>query len=263
MRHFQYAVLSTVVVIGLASIASAADMPAKRLIHRAPVPIFSWTGFYVGVNAGGHWGRDKVTTTTSVVNFSGAAAANIDAATPGTNSPSGFIGGLQAGYNWQVSNIVLGLEGDVNFLTGNSSRSFLFPGPAPAAGDLFTTKAKSNFLATVRGRLGVTFDRALLYATGGLAIGTIKTTDSITVTAGTVLETTSNSTSRAGWTVGGGLEYAFTNNWSAKIEYLYVDLGRFDTSIPCVVACAVSEPDIIVHHKWTDNIARAGLNYRF
>ena len=254
-----------IVAVAFTQIASAADLPRKAPAYTPPPPPpFTWTGFYVGLNAGGHWAKDDVTTAASVPNFGALGAASFDAGAAGTNEPSGFIGGLQLGYNWQINNFVLGLEGDVNGLTGKETRSVLYPGPFPAAGDTFTTSAQSNFLATVRGRLGFAFDRVLVYGTGGLAVGNVKTTDSATVIGGTVLETTSNTTTRTGWTAGGGLEYAFAPNWSAKVEYLYVNLGSFDTTIPCVAGCVVvGGPDIIVHHKWTDNIARVGINYKF
>jgi outer membrane immunogenic protein len=133
--------------------------------------------------------------------------------------------------------------------------------PVVATGDFMTDSTKATFLATVRPRIGVVFDRALFYATGGVAIGTVKTSDLFAGFGGTVFKTTSNTTTRTGWTVGGGLEYAFGNNWSAKVEYLFVDLGNFDTIIPNSAAGA---PDsTTVHHKYTDNIARVGLNYQF
>jgi outer membrane immunogenic protein len=257
--------IGSIVAVAFTQIVSAADLLRKAPAYTPPPPHFSWTGFYAGLNAGGHWAKDDVTTAASVPNFGALGAAGFDAGAAGTNEPSGFIGGLQLGYNWQINNFVLGWEGDVNGLTGKEARSVRYPGPAPAANDTFTTIVESNFLATVRGRVGLAFDRMLVYATGGLAVGNIKTTDTATVFGGTVLETTSDTTTRTGWTVGGGLEYAFAPNWSAKVEYLYVDLGSFDTSIPCVAGCAagVGSPDIIVHHKWTDNVVRLGINYRF
>lgn len=153
----------------------------------------------------------------------------------------------------------------MNGLTGKETRSVVYPGPAPAAGDAFTTSAESNFLATVRGRLGLAFDRWLVYGTGGLAIGTVKTTDTALVNCGVActLEVVSDTTTRTGWTAGGGVEYAFTPNWTARVEYLHVDLGDFTTAIPCLVVCAVTGPDVVVTHKWTDNIVRAGVNYKF
>ncbi len=252
-------------LIGTPAFAADLGRPAYKAPPPAPVPVFSWTGFYVGLNAGGHWGEDAVTTSASVVNFGAGGAATYNALAAGSNHPAGFIGGGQIGYNWQVNSFVLGLEADANGLTGKQSRLVLFPGPAPAAGDTFATSAESNFLATVRGRLGLAFDRLLFYATGGLAIGTVKITDTDTVNGGVTLETTSSTTTRTGWTAGGGLEYAFAPNWTAKLEYLYVDLGSFDTTITCLANCAggVGSPDAIVHHKWTDNIVRVGLNYKF
>jgi outer membrane immunogenic protein len=267
MRRLSLALISAVSAVAFTQNASAADLPIPA--YSPPLPIaYNWTGFYVGLNAGGHWGKDDVTTAASVPNFDAAiagAAAGFDAGAAGTNKPSGFFGGLQVGYNWQFYNFVVGLEGDVNGLTGSKSRSVFYAGPLPAAGDTFATSVESNFLATVRGRLGLTFDRALVYATGGLAVGIVKTTDAATVFGGTLLESVSDTTTRAGWTVGGGLEYAFTPNWSAKLEYLYVDLGSFDTAILCAPGPApcLTATDITVHHKWTDNIARVGINYKF
>jgi outer membrane immunogenic protein len=114
----------------------------------------------------------------------------------------------------------------------------------------------------VRGRIGWAIDRSLLYVTGGLAVATIKTIDTFNAVGGTIVNTTQNTTTRAGWTVGGGWEYAFAgSNWSAKAEYLFADLGTFDTTIPSTPGFPNS--DVAVHHKYTENIARFGLNYRF
>jgi outer membrane immunogenic protein len=241
--------------------ASAADMAVKALPPAPIAVIFSWTGFYIGGSLGGHWGSDRITTTTDTAGgFGVAGAAAIDAASPTTLRPQGFIGGGQIGYNWQASNFVFGLEADASWLDGSASR-VLTGIPVIAAGDFMTNSARAEFLATFRGRAGVAFDRALFYLTGGLAVGTVKTSGTFGHFGGTVVTSTFDSTSRAGWTVGAGLEYAFTNNWSAKVEYLYVDLGSFNTNIP---SSAGGAPDSqTVHHKYTDNIARVGLNYRW
>jgi outer membrane immunogenic protein len=247
--------------------ALAADLGVKAPIFtKAPImPVFSWTGFYFGGNAGGHWGRDNITTTatTSGGNIGGAAnAAAINLASPTTLRPQGWLAGVQVGYNVQVNRVVLGLEGDADGLGGTNSRTLLFPGPVPPRGDALSNSTQGTFLATLRPRLGVVaFDHGLVYVTGGLAIGTVKTTDSATLAGGAVFETTSNTMTRVGWTAGGGLEYAFADNWSAKVEGLHVDLGgTYDTGIPCVGICAAAT-DIVVHHKYTDNIARFGINY--
>jgi outer membrane immunogenic protein len=247
--------------------ALAADHAVKTpMFAKAPlVPVFSWTGFYFGGNAGGHWGQGNVSTTTSVANFGLANAAAVDIASPATVKPTGWLAGGQVGYNVQVNHVVLGFEGDADWVNGSASRSLVFPGPNPAAGDTLSNTTQGNFLATLRPRLGAAFDHSLLYITGGLAVGTVKTTDSMTTFGGTVFESTGNTATRIGWVAGGGFEYAFTDNWSAKVEALHVDLGgTYDTGIPCAAGCAAgAATDIVVHHKYTDNIARFGINYRF
>jgi outer membrane immunogenic protein len=241
--------------------ASAADMAVKAPPPAPMAMVYSWTGFYIGGSVGGHWGSDRITTTTDTAGgFGVAGAAAIDAASPTTLKPQGFIGGVQAGYNWQANNFVFGLEADASWLEGTASRSFGSFTVINSA-DVMTDSAKATFLATFRPRVGVVFDRTLFYVTGGLAVGTVKTSDSFGHFGGAIVTSTFDTTTREGWTVGAGAEYAFSNNWSAKVEYLYVDLGSFNTVIPGTVA---GNPDVVtVHHKYTDNIARVGLNYKF
>jgi outer membrane immunogenic protein len=158
------------------------------------------------------------------------------------------IGGVQAGYNWQVNTFLYGLEADADWLSGTASRT-LTGFPVIATGDFMTNSVRAEFLGTVRGRLGAVFNQALLFVTGGLAIGTVKTSGSFGHFGGSEIETASETTTRAGWTIGGGLEYAFA------------PLGNFDLTLP-------SSPDgapdsTTVHNRYTDNIVRVGLNYRF
>ena len=245
--------------------AMAADQAVKPIFTKAPmIPVFSWTGFYIGGNAGGHWGQDNLATTTNVANAGAGAATALDLASPATTKPTGWLAGGQVGYNVQVGHAVLGFEGDADWVNGSASRTLTFPGPLPAAGDVLTDTTQSNFLGTLRPRLGAAFDHSLLYITGGLAVGTVNTTDSFAKTGGTIFEQASATATRLGWVAGGGFEYAFLDNWSAKVEALHVDLGgTYDTGIPCVAACAAGAgTDIVVHHKYTDNIVRFGLNYR-
>ena len=255
--------LATLVVGGP---AMAADQAVKAPIFtKAPViPVFSWTGFYFGVNAGGHWGEDNLSTTTNRANAGAATAIALDTASPIKLKPTGWLAGGQVGYNVQVNHAVFGFEGDADWVNGSASRTLAFAGPVPAAGDVLTDSTQSNFLGTLRPRLGAAFDHSLLYITGGLAIGTVNTTDSFNKLGGTVFEQGSATATRFGWVAGGGFEYAFLDNWSAKVEALHVDLGgTYDTGIPCVAACAAGAgTDIVVHHKYTDNIARFGINYR-
>ena len=232
----------------IGSSALAADIGAEPFVGRMPPPVaYNWTGFYLGGNAGGHWSKDDVTTSS----FGG-----VDALSSTSLGPSGFIAGVQTGYNWQVGNVVLGIELDGNWLGGTASRTFSNFGAPFNPADAIIQNAKAEFLTTVRPRAGVAFDRVFLYVTGGLAFGTIKTTDTFSSSNGTVFAAT-NSSTRTGETIGGGLEYAFLDNWTAKIEYLYVSFGSFDTLIPRTAG------PITVHHKYSDNVARVGLNYRF
>ncbi|MFZ2156976.1 MAG: outer membrane protein [Bradyrhizobium sp.] len=256
------ALASALLVFGSQS-ASAADLPA-RVPAKAPVyvaPPFSWTGFYIGAHAGYHWGSDRTSTAANPVGWSVAGAADIDALTPGTVHPSGFMGGGQIGYNWQMNNFVVGIEADASYMGGTASRAvtgFAVINPA----DVFRTSAESRFFGTLRPRVGLAVDRALFYVTGGLAVTSAKFTDSFGSFANTSVAADSSDTTRAGWTAGVGMEYAFTNNWSAKAEYLYADFGNFTQSIPNCALCGVGS-EISVTHKYTENIGRVGLNYKF
>ena len=252
------------VSILFAGAASAADLPAyTKAPLKAPAPIFSWTGFYIGGSAGGHWGEDRLSTTTAPANFIAGFAPGLDLASPVTLRPQGWIAGIQGGYNWQVNQFVVGIEADASWLDGTSTRAVVFTGGFPGAARTFMNDSmKATFLATVRGRAGVAFDRGLLYATGGVAFGEVKTTDTLGF-PGNFLDTTSATTRRTGWTIGGGGEYAFAPNWSVKAEYLYVDLGTVDIGLRCTAAPCVAVNDTVVRHRYTDNIGRIGLNYRF
>ncbi len=208
------------IALGVAS-ASAADiqrrqaMPAKAPPYVAPP--YNWTGFYVGINGGGAWGRSD---------FSDPFAA-------GSFKTSGGLVGGTLGYNWQVGQAVLGLEGDIDWSNVRGS--------AICGAALTSCETKNDWLGTVRGRLGYAFDRFMPYVTGGLAVGDIKTS---------IAGVGSAHDTKTGWTVGGGIEAALAGPWTAKVEYLYVDLGR-------------SESVLGSDTKFNTNIVRAGLNYRF
>ena len=249
------------------SAASAADL-AARPYTKAPVlePIYNWTGFYVGGNVGYSWGRSSDTSTLTngagAVLFTSADRANMD----------GVIGGGQIGYNWQVQNWVWGLEADIQGSGQKGSRAYLcptgvctppfgviavFPGPAvPVSLD-----QKLEWFGTVRGRVGVlATPQVLFYATGGLAYGEVKNT----ATIGLVPVTFSNSDTRVGYTVGAGVEGVIGGNWTAKLEYLWVDLGRtsgsFVTALPALGGGVLSSN---YSSRITDNIVRVGVNYKF
>ena len=186
--------LSGVAALGLiaAGAASAADLPSRKGPVVAPVyvPVFTWTGFYVGANAGYGWGN---------VNLNGWAN-NI-------GDLDGFVGGGQVGYNYQIGQFVVGLEADIQGADLGTGR------------DVFGDSVKTEYFGTVRARVGVAFDRFLPYVTGGWAYGNVKTSIP-------GLAFSSDRTHTGGWAVGAGVEYAFTNNLIGGVEYLYVDLGE-------------------------------------
>jgi outer membrane immunogenic protein len=207
-----------------AQCATAADLSVAPLYKAPPpamAPAYNWSGFYLGVNGGGGWGHSNWNTNSDRIGLSG-----------------GLVGGT-AGYNWQIGNAVLGLEGDIDWanLKGTNS-STLCP---------LGCSTSDTWLSTVRGRAGYAFGGVLPYLTGGLAVGDIRA-----ATPGFPGASNTN----AGWTAGAGIEFGLTGNWSAKAEYLYVDLGRFN----CGTSCNGLPTDNVSMH---DNVVRAGVNYRF
>lgn len=265
MRHFHFAALAAVAVFGLASVASAADLPRKAPAYTPPVaPVYNWTGFYAGLNAGGVWGNSDVTYTFSTFGFSGGPGAALLASnTTGNENTSGFTGGGQIGYNYQTGAIVWGIEADIEYTGLKKTRNVavdLAPIGAPGVTDTFSQSMESNWLATVRGRLGYATGPWLFYATGGLAIAEVKYSDFAFFPATNSINAASSSETKTGWTVGGGAEWMFAPRWSAKAEYLYVDLGsRTYSSINSLINTAT----ITYDRKLTENIARLGVNYKF
>jgi outer membrane immunogenic protein len=251
--------LASVISLGVAGLgaASAADMAVKARPMPPPVvQVYSWTGFYIGLNAGGAWGRSDVNAFTEAnflfqVPFLNAA---------GTRSfrPTGFIGGGQFGYNWQAGNFVLGIEADAQFQ--DLSASSVVNPVIPGTGGIMTQSVKSDFLATVRPRVGVAFGSALFYATGGLAVGTVKNFDALTGVP-PITESAFTSSTRVGWTAGGGVEWGFTPNWSVKAEYLYVDLGTSSHRTPDFPGFTLT--GIVFNSHFTEQVARVGINYRW
>lgn len=220
MKRVILAGVSALAVVTMMGAANAADLPRRRaeMPVKAPeyVAPFSWTGFYVGINGGGAWGHS---------NWSGTGT--------GVNTSGGMIGGT-VGYNWQAGPTVFGLEGDIDWADVKGSST---------CGGL-SCETKNDWLGTVRGRVGYAFNRVMPYVTGGLAVGNIKATTPFG----------SNDQTRAGYTLGGGIEANIIGPWSAKIEYLYADLGKTSCA-----ACTVGGTDVNFH----ENIVRAGLNYHF
>jgi outer membrane immunogenic protein len=220
MKRVLFALVSLAALTGT---AAAADLPrpAPAPYYKAPaaLPVYNWTGFYIGINGGGGFGRSTWDTT------------------GGFNTSGGLVGGT-LGYNWQAGQAVFGLEGDIDWADINGTTNNACP---------LGCKTSDSWLSTVRGRLGYAADRFMPYITGGAAFGNIK--------ASTPGFAGANN-DRAGWTVGAGLEFAIAGNWTAKAEYLYVDLGRFN----CGLSCSLFTTDNV---SFKTNLIRAGVNYRF
>jgi outer membrane immunogenic protein len=222
--------MATAVLILASGSALAADLPSRRPPPPVyvPPPLFTWTGFYVGGQIGYGFGRDGIS----------SPAAGVFTST----SPNGVVGGAHVGYNYQINQFVVGLEGDVD---GTSiSKSVLSPV------SLATYGARIPVEGSVRGRVGYAWDRALFYATGGAAFADIQNT----YNGPTGFY--SYSTGRVGWTVGGGIDYALTNNWSIRGEYRYSDFGRTTYQAPTPAAIAVN-------NHITEHAVRVGFSYKF
>jgi outer membrane immunogenic protein len=253
-------------VVTAISTASAADLAARPYTKAPPVmvEVYNWTGFYIGGNVGYSWGRSRDTST--LTNTAGTVLfTSID-----RSDLNGVVGGGQIGHNWQVQNWVWGLEADIQGTDEHGSRAFTCPtaictpsaiilvAPGPAVP--VSLNQKLEWFGTVRGRAGVLVTpKVLLYATGGLAYGEVKSTETVGVLTGF-----SNSDIRVGYTVGAGVEGVIGGNWTAKLEYLYVDLGKVSSSF--LTTAPAFGGGVLTSNfssRITDNVLRVGINYRF
>jgi outer membrane immunogenic protein len=236
MRLFHRAALAGVAIFGFASVSSAADLPVKAPPMVAPLVVaYNWSGFYIGVNAGGDWGTSDPSTTTVVAGWlAGCPGCVSDIANNGSQSfkTDGFTGGVQGGYNWQTGNIVLGVEGDFEYFRSSGSNSTVFFSPTCPCTMTINSSMSTDWLFTLRPRVGFAVNNWLFYATGGLAVSELKGAWSYGDNFGgrTTTESGSVSTVKAGWVIGGGLETALPGNWLIGAEYLYVKFADVSTT---------------------------------
>ena len=230
--HVAAALLLAIATFATSAPVVAADLPqAPPPMPRAPafvpVPVYNWSGFYIGINGG--WGFGTSNWTNSLA-FPGSTG-NFDL--------SGGVAGGTVGANWQINNFVVGVEGDIDWsnIKGSTSNGF-------CVGTTCTTE--NTWLGTIRGRAGFAADRILFYGTAGGAFGSIKATGAAF---------TNTSSAQFGWTAGAGIEGALTDNLTARIEYLYVDLGN-DT---CSIVCFPGSTNV----SFKTSLVRAGLNWKF
>ncbi len=241
--------LSGAALIALSSAALAADLPSRTVAPAAPAyipPAFTWTGFYVGVNAGYGFANDG--------DNSGAVVGGVFFPGASSGSGDGFVGGGQVGYNMQFGQFVAGLEADLQYadLGRNDDLGFI-----AAPGVYVSGNRGIEWFGTVRGRLGVAFDRLLVYATGGLAYGGGNDNRFGFVGNG-------GDDVEFGWTLGGGVEYAFTNNLTFRVEGLYVDIDRGNSNGFIVTPAGAVTP-VVGTSNGNDGfgVVRAALNYKF
>lgn len=269
-------VKSIAVALAFAGSASAmaADMSAPTPRYaKAPAmaSAYTWNGFYVGLNAGGFRSGANANTSTTCTP---AQCYLIDTNTTNLfnsvgsqrDNPSGFIGGAQAGFNWQINNFVAGLETDFQSFrqVGSGSSKAVYPTLAPAA---FTVSQSfsTNWLWTLRPRIGIASNNWLFYATGGVAVTEVNANWSfLDVFADT--EAASMSRTRAGWTVGGGVEYAMFSGWSVKAEYLHLDFGNLQTTTRNLLdsgTTPVPGQPFLHSISLRSDIFRVGVNHTF
>jgi outer membrane immunogenic protein len=238
--------------IGGSNLALAADL--KQPVYKAPLPppapAFSWTGIYFGGNVGGAWRQDNVTDSLTSLSFS-----------TGSNNGT-FMGGGQVGYNYQINNLVLGVEGDFDWAgnNNNAGNGVVITGPL-GLGHTFVASVNDKWITTLAARLGIAYDHWLFYMKGGggwVANNGVTITD---VTTGTSLTGFNSNSTSSGWLLGGGIEYAFTNNWTVKVEYDYLGLGNRTFTLP--VNLPVLPGDAFTSSSRNIQMVKVGINYLF
>jgi len=300
--------IASAAISTFAGSALAADLPSRKAppVYAPPPPVFTWTGFYVGAN-GGYIDRQRTHIFGSSLGGAGVGADVATALALGQganfdlNRTSGFLGGGQVGYNWQVNQYaVIGVEGDAQgtSLRRNDSLTTVTPvtcallGCAGAAvTSTYTTQQRLDWIATLRGRIGfLPMPNLLLYATGGVAfanptanMGITSTVNfppiAATATGFSALSSCGNNNGffggnnngncfRVGFTAGGGVEWMFLPNWSVKAEALYYDLGTrrnstLNTIGPAFGTGFTANSLVTVDNRARGMIARGGLNYHF
>ena len=224
---------------------SAADLPQAPTQPRAPAayvpvatPVYNWGGVYLGINGSWGWGGAKWT----------AVSASIpNGSFSGTPNDNGGVVGATLGANFQAGAFVFGIDGDWDYSGINTGTSTTL---CNAVGRCQTG---NNWLSTLRGRFGFAADRVLFYGTAGGAFGNMQTT----------INGVSTTHTQAGWTAGLGVEYAFAENWTARVEYLYVNLGTGSTTGTCAVDLACAGQPFNFSAGLTENLLRFGVDYKF
>jgi outer membrane immunogenic protein len=242
-------------LVGFVGAATAADLPA-RSYTKAPAmfdPAYSWTGFYIGIEGGGDWGRSQ-----HYQNDPAASAAAVRAGLParlglpqtsGINVSGALVGGT-VGYNYQFGNdVVIGIENDISWTNNKGTAGYIAPFITTDTG-----QTSQSWLDTLRGRLGFAANRWMVFGSGGAAF-----TNEVFRVCNIAVGCGGQSKTVTGWTAGAGAEYAFAGNWSAKLEYLHADFGSQSFARIPINAGFFAARSVTL----TDDIVRAGVNYKF
>jgi outer membrane immunogenic protein len=269
------------------AVAAVAALLGTSAFAADPAPAPSWTGWYGGIEFGGGWGDEPVNyspndpNTATLFNGGFGGFGEQPVANGYRVSQSGAVGGLEAGYNWQRSSWLLGVEADFSGagMSGRASgTSFLanIPGVGTSP-QTITGQQSTDWYGTVRGRAGwLATPNLLLFGTGGFAYGRVAGSAQYVFT-GTIVTSVGNcsvnvtcfagssSTTRTGWTAGGGVEYLLDQHWTAKVEYQFVDLGDQTVLVPSIGTAPFGPPfgsfNAVFHNRF--NVVRLGLNYQF
>lgn len=248
IRHFALMSASIILVSGLDG-AMAADMPLKA--PPMAVPVDTWTGFYIGGNGGYGWDEIKK------VELAPGSGAFPVGTVFSPDRGSGWVAGVQAGYNWQLApHFVVGLEGEYSWADINGSETTISTVPR-FLGFSSTDSTKLKDFALGTGRIGFADQNWLLYGKGGVAYGETSGSGVATTAAGTLFQTFSSGSTHAGWVLGAGAEWSLAPNWSARIEYDHI---FFDSR---TVASVGTVNTTFVNSGLDIDMVRAGINYRF
>lgn len=251
MRRIAFALAAAAALsMALSQVAVAADMPVKAPVYKSEPTIvgYDWTGLYIGGHVGGGWFDKDWFTPLTPINIAGGCPGCPTKA--GSHSGKSWLAGGQIGFNFQFDSIIAGIEAQFSWTDFEASS------PHALAPALLAINSKTNYLGTIAGRLGFAWDRTLVFVKGGAAWAHDKFWSSI---PGIIPVSQSVTVTRWGWMAGGGVEFGLMNNWSAKIEYNYMDFGRDRETLQPVNAFAPFQYDI----KQTIQVVKVGINYRF
>ena len=260
--------IATAIVVAGSTAAQSADLPARvHTMAPPPVAVYSWTGCYIGGNAG--WiGGDRIDLYPSGSLADPAIISPVDARINSHNyTPQGSATvGAQIGCNWQMDRFVVGAEADFNASFNQNASETFGNLPKSVVGNWTphteNVSKKLDWFSTYRLRAGYAFDRFYIYGTGGFAVGRFNAATSYDAfTVNNFSFAGSTTSTRFGYAVGAGLEYLMTERWTLKAEYLYLDFGSFSFDSPNILVASASLWGTTVRAR--EHVARAGINYKF